>query len=269
VIAHLLTGTSVLLASGGRDGCIRIWDIRQPTEDEDDFDALVPYCNNLIQNAHGDKLVRRDPATRTNTKSVTSVAYLEHRDNLIASSGSFESVVKVWDLRKCLSRRINPPALQTSPDFSFRPGVSKKPNGVCSILLSADKTELYAIATNAKCVALDAFDVSRPEPLKTFDTTPWHLAEDWQGSFMTELRTSSFYVRLALSPDGRTLATGTQEGNIWMWDTRNAGRNFNDVHVKGHSGEICGLDFSSQGMISCSDDVCLKFLTRRWLTPKL
>jgi WD40 repeat protein len=210
------------------------------------------FCDNLVQNAHGDK-VTKAPQERTAVKSVTSIAFLEHRDHLLATAGSFASVVKVWDLRKSLTRRINPPALQTSPDFSFQPSVSKKHNGVSSILLSADKTELYAVSTNARLVALDAFDVSRPEPLKRFTTTPSVLRQPWQGAPGAEFHTKSFYVKLANSVDGRTLAAGTQDGSVWMWDVNHP--NGQEVHVKGQTGEICGLDFSSEGLISCSDDV--------------
>lgn len=187
-------------------------------------------------------------------KSVTTIAYLEHRDNLIASAGSHDSVVKVWDLRKSLTRRINPPALQTSPDHSFQRGAGKKTNGISSILLSKDRSELYTVSTNAFLVALDAFDIAAPSPLKQFNATPWPIRESWQGNSTTEFRTKSFYIKLANSVDGRILAAGTQDGCIWMWDAQKpSGR---EVHVKGHQGEICGLDFSSEGMISCSDDVC-------------
>lgn len=69
-----------LLASGARDGAVRIWDVRQPPPDAEDGRLLTSYSTfsskpcadvwrldqmNTVQNAHGDHIKKKSDNVRS------------------------------------------------------------------------------------------------------------------------------------------------------------------------------------------------------------
>lgn len=105
----------------------------------------------------------------SSTKSVTSVAFLHQAPHLLASSGSFDGyvtlanhlipsltprlescrVVKIWDLRKSHTRRVNPEEVEAS-----RAAVTgldlPRSFGISSMVLSPNGQRLYALSMDSK-----------------------------------------------------------------------------------------------------------------------
>lgn len=146
-----------------------------------------------------------------------------------------------------MRRFVNPQPLLASPDH----GASR---GISSLVLSPDSSALYALSQSNQILALDAFDISKSTPVKTYRATPASQRTRQQGSPTADFRVGSFYVRLALSSreQGRYLTAGSSDGSLWMWDTQTG----EDLCLKGHSKEVGGLDCAWDAIASCSDDVC-------------
>ena len=64
------------------------------------------------------------------------------------------SIIKLWDLRKAASRRINPPSIEETLDFTTHDfsdmSTRARSHGIASISLSPDGSRLYALSTNSK-----------------------------------------------------------------------------------------------------------------------
>nr|CAG8545065.1 2012_t:CDS:2 [Entrophospora candida]CAG8625375.1 592_t:CDS:2 [Entrophospora candida] len=73
-----------------------------------------------------------------------------------------------------------------------------------------------------------------------------------------EFRCSSFYVKMAISPNDQYLACGSTDKNIYIWEV-----DYPDVSpivLKGHDNEVTSLSWSKDFDIiaSCSDDASLR-----------
>ena len=113
--------------------------------------------------------------------------------------------------------------------------------GVASLALAPDGGRLYALSTNSKIFAHDTNFVSRDsvKPLHTF-TSPYLL-------------TGSFYIRICISPDGKSMAAGTSHKthgvNLWDLERSKSARpgaetSMPAATVHGHSSEIGGMDWA-------------------------
>ncbi|KAL8280177.1 hypothetical protein RQP46_007507 [Phenoliferia psychrophenolica] len=225
-----------MLATASRDGSIRVWDRRVPGPD---LGAAAGGGSvetvNMLKNAHGTK--GKASKGRSATKSVTSVAYLKHKPNLLASSGSSDSLVKVWDLRKSHKRRVNPEHLESNEDAVAETGTAR-PHGISNMALSPNGQKIFALSTDSRVYAFDALNLTQPEPLGVYSHP--------------KASCGTFYVRLALSPCSRYLATGSSDGAAYVWDTEGNGKDA--VRVVGHEKEVSGLDWGHETMATCSDD---------------
>ncbi|WFD35144.1 ribokinase [Malassezia cuniculi] len=118
-------GAGRLLASGGRDGSIYLWDLRLES----------PAVH--IAGAHGRLTGGR--RGRALTAGVTSLAYV---DGMLASAGCGNSTVKLWDMRM-ISKRPKPRAEST--------GLSQGAHGISSLAVCTAQSRIYAACTNG-CV---------------------------------------------------------------------------------------------------------------------
>ena len=80
----------------------------------------------------------------------------------------------------------------------------------------------------------DPLNLTHPAPLRTF-VPP-----------LPTLSAASFYVRCAVSPDSRYLASGSADGSVYLWDTE--GNGTDAVRVRGHEREVSGLDWTHNGV---------------------
>ncbi|BGP40458.1 hypothetical protein JCM10450v2_004440 [Rhodotorula kratochvilovae] len=232
-----------MLSTASRDGSIKVWDRRvkgyasvQPAG------ASAVGAVNQIRNAHG---VRGKTAKgRSATRSVTAVTYLHHQENLLASAGSADSVVKVWDLRRSHSRRVNPATHETNED-ALLSTMTTRPHGISSMALAPDGRKLYALSTDSHVYAYSATNLTHSAPLTTFHSP--------HASYAT------FYIRCAVSPDSRFLATGSSGGEVFLWDTEGRGSAQEAVRLRGHEREVSGLDWGYESLATCSDDDLVRF----------
>lgn len=64
----------------------------------------------------------------------------------------FESIIKVWDLRKAHSRRVNPAFVENNEEAVAENMKSSRPHGISSMVLSPNGQKLFALSTDRKCV---------------------------------------------------------------------------------------------------------------------
>ncbi|GAA6028433.1 hypothetical protein JCM8097_007027 [Rhodosporidiobolus ruineniae] len=237
-----------MLSTASRDGTIRVWDRRVQAKYSDEHGELGVATVNHIKNAHG--LKGKGSKGRSATRSVTAVTYLAHQPNLLASSGSADSVIKIWDLRRSHSRRVNPATYETNEDSLLHleaAGPAARPHGIASMALAPDGRRLYAQATDSRIHAFTPLNLTLPSPVRTFLPPP-------------SSKFSSFYVRCAVSPCSRYLAAGSSDGGLVMWDTEGSGTSEEAVVVRGHEREVSGVDWcAGEGLATCSDDLLVRY----------
>lgn len=82
--------------------------------------------------------------------------------------------------------------------------------------------------------AFDPTNLTHSAPLTTFHSP---LA-----------RYSSFYIRCAVSPCSRFLASGSSDGSVFVWDTEGNGGPEEVVRLVGHEAEVSGLDWAHESV---------------------
>ncbi|WVW81447.1 hypothetical protein I302_103441 [Kwoniella bestiolae CBS 10118] len=290
--------SSSVIASGGRDGNILIYDIRCRGRQNRDIDVnamMVPrgererYSDGVpgfvaqppnrgmeldpvmtIRNAHGDG--KRNGSGRTATRSVTSLVALQSMPGILASGGSFDGIVKLWDLRFPAPTTRSPeprPSCTTVgslPDPTVYGSMpSRRARSINALCESPTTGDLYALCGDSKIHSLrpssilsssgDQDDHRESIGLKTY-TDP-------------NLLVSSFYIRLAISPDGRYLSSGSCKGGVMTWDTRakdgsqatRLGLGMGGVQwPEGKEREVGAVDWGRDMLAASSDDLA----TRIW-----
>ncbi|PWN33396.1 WD40 repeat-like protein [Meira miltonrushii] len=234
-------GNGNILCSGGRDGAIHLYDLRDPSstsEDDDGNDSTPPIAS--IWGAHTTEPVRplKGPGSRggrrgtqgraTYPKGITSLTYVPGRgSNILCSAGCGDGIVKLWDLRAMASyddinmrdqmeetlMGINDP-LEAGLDVSLQFTKNKSPHGISSIVASS--TKIFTACTDGCIYTLPLYD------LKARSTTDLGLPIG--PMFDPAQRGNSLYARLALHDDERTLALGCSSGAVSVWDTHAASK---------------------------------------------
>ncbi|RIA95546.1 WD40-repeat-containing domain protein [Glomus cerebriforme] len=232
-----------LWVTSSRDGNIFIWDTRLIGLCSEGDVSFKPVIS--IRNAHShDDLKKKSrksnqllPIRSKPTSSVTGVQFLMNQDLLLASSGASDSIIKYWDLRN-QDALSNSTPVQTSLSSSF----AKRPHGISDLILDQSGTRLYASSTDHRVYMYDAANLGAPI-----------------GHFTSKTyRCSSFYVRLACSPDGRYIASGSSDKSIYIWEVDFPGAD--PVILKAHENEVTSLSWSKdiETFASCSDDTTLR-----------
>ena len=140
-----------LFASASRDGSIKIWDIRLPNTSNNIIDndcyerELEPKLS--IDKAHASLIDKRKRTNigRSVTRSVTTISFLNNSDHLIASAGSANGSVKIWDIRSLTNKRTK----LSKPAFEYiDPTESNgRPHGVSNI--QVDGNWIWSLCTNS------------------------------------------------------------------------------------------------------------------------
>ncbi|WVQ94312.1 hypothetical protein IAU59_001391 [Kwoniella sp. CBS 9459] len=298
---------SCVVATGGRDGNILIYDIRCQGRRNRDDDSPSPsgssgpgsrrssrerYADGVpgfaaqsgrgmeldpvmtIKGAHGDG--RRNGSGRTATRSVTSLVALQSMPGVLASGGSFDGIVKLWDLRfpAPTARASEPRPSCTSAGSLPDPTVhgttpSRRARSINALCESPTTGDLYALCGDSKIHSL------RPSYARYADQEERHATSREAIGLRTytdpNLLVSSFYIRLAVSPDGRYLSSGSCRGGVMTWDTRSpSGQDDKATRLgmgmggvvwpEGKEREVCAVDWGKDMLAASSDDLA----TRIW-----
>ncbi|GBC05532.1 hypothetical protein RclHR1_06280005 [Rhizophagus clarus] len=229
-----------LWVTSSRDGNIFIWDTRLIGLCSEAFKPIIS-----IRNAHSHDIPKKKskknsqlpPIRSKPTSSVTGVQFLLNQDLLLASSGASDSIIKYWDLRN-QDASSSPTPVQTSVNGSF----AKRPHGISDLILDKSGTRLFANSTDNYVYMYDAANLGAP--IGHFTSQPY--------------RCSSFYIRLACSPDGRYIASGSSDKSIYIWEVDFPGAE--PVVLKAHENEVTSLSWSNdiETIASCSDDTTLR-----------
>jgi len=211
-----------MIASGGNDGTVRLWDI----ESRQELAALTGHENavkslafspdgRMIASAGDDRTVRlwdlasRQEAARIkgNEKLIRSVAFSP--DGKIVASSDNRGVT-LWNVE---SRRD---VTKLNPD-----GEEDCPDGICPLAISPDLKEAAIFQSENVIIS----DLTSGKPRAVLE--------------VTEAITS-----LAFSPDKKILATGSYDGDVTLWEI---GSRKKLATVKGHEWDIHSIAFSRQG----------------------
>jgi WD40 repeat protein len=257
-----------VFASAGRDGNVLLWDVRVP-EKSNNFGVAVKAPVIVLHGAHTIRKPgggRRTPSSSSSltpdaerglsgAKSVTGLVFALD-DTMLVSSGadgrikywdvrkvSFQTTVGVTDPRPVVSWDVRPPYDQAEPA-----GVgSSRPHGITCITLNRFGSRLAAFSLDNHIYEYDFYAPEDTTSLRCFDAP-----------------VTSFYAKIAYSPDGAHLAAGSSATQVCVFDTRASDSLFHAGspgaaplrRLEGHSQSALGVDWSpmEQQIASCSDD---------------
>lgn len=128
------------------------------------------------------------------------------------------SIVKLWDLRMpgVADKKSHKP---TATPYGELPDAttncanpSRRPRSVNALVESPTTGDLFALCGDSKIHAL------RPAYARSSEETPDTQAVLPRTYTAPNLRVSTFYLRAAISPDGKHLACGSGKGGVMTWD---------------------------------------------------
>ncbi|KAF9468992.1 WD40-repeat-containing domain protein [Collybia nuda] len=244
-----------LLSSGGRDGNIYIWDIRMAGEQGDDGGPVLSPAISII-GAHEAPKARGRPRKGVPTpRGITNLLYPDADPYGLISSGSFDGILRYWDLRQPTNGRTSktvktkaPPVLYSSPIDPTTLHGSRRSRGI------------IALAGGIGPTAGLVFGLGADSRIHTY-TLP-SLAAKTTSYMHKNLQGNSFYVGLSMSPCGYWLASGGTGalGSNFLFDVSSATsslsatRNQMGVELRGQIGEVGALDWAENSLATCADD---------------
>ncbi|GAV05923.1 hypothetical protein RvY_15979 [Ramazzottius varieornatus] len=245
---------SNVFVSGARDGHIMLWDVRSNAKGGSH--APVGY----IVNAHRLPLVERVRMTKaakesrarsykhapTNSQPYRSIDMdkfctkygckpkkNEHQEILAVvfrdqytflSTGTADCTIKMWDLRKITEKADALHTISLAKSHAKQPGETLQP--FTSLCLDVTKTHLFASNFDKTIYRFDVGPRVSSKP-----TAQYHGAN-----------VSSFYVKCSLSPDGETLACGSNDDTAYLFSVRKPYQA--PVKLVGHEKEVMSITFN-------------------------
>jgi WD40 repeat protein/tetratricopeptide (TPR) repeat protein len=235
-----------LLAEGGNDEAIRIWDVSAtPTQ--------------TLATLHGHQ------------SAVNSLAF--NPDSTVLASGSNDHTILLWDMSNPVA-----PVTLTQPLVGHT-------GRVAGLVFAPDGALLASAGYDGKVILWDMSNVRQPRLLKelnghsdrvssvafspdgktlasgSFDRTIllWDVSNPTAAAAIGKPMSGhiNWVTTVAFSPDGRTLASGSNDDSIILWDVSNrAAPTKLGQPLKGHTDTVQGVAFSPNGkrLISVSSD---------------
>ena len=265
------TPDSTGLATAGRDGAVRLWDIQArnqkasfPGNDTGAWSlAISPDGKTLaagdfrgavrIWDVESHKL--RSTLTHASAGQVTVKAVAFSPNGKWLATTGFDKIVKLWNAQD-LS-----PVWSKETGIVFICGLSFSPDSRSVAVGGDNTTVIFEAGTGKELTSLNTpgsasifspdgkilATSTKNEPVKLWDTGDWHqsgtigTAGDWCGW------------ALAFSPDGKMLATPAGGNTVKLWDLQSRTEL---ALLRGHSSAIFGVAFSPDGrsVATCSDD---------------
>ncbi|KAG0223010.1 hypothetical protein BGW42_006167 [Actinomortierella wolfii] len=215
-----------IFATAARDGAVFIWDVRCSSTTSPTGETTYRPSDRLL-NVHATKS-RQSPPKRLKHGSdgpntASAVQYMIHNDNILASTGSLDGCIKYWDVRKHGSyfKVDYPTPLQTS---TYIPR-TKRAHGLAAMALSPDGVSLYAVSSDNHLYMYNASTLGAP--IRQFTGENFAC--------------SSYYIKIAVSPDGQFVASGSSK-NLYVWDVDRPHKKPLIFH--GHEREVTAVDWA-------------------------
>lgn len=227
---------SRVFASGGRDGQIIIRDSRsRHCCFVKDFDDRIVNSHNF-GSPSSSKLRKNQRCIQTSVKSVTGLVFQD--ETKLISCGAGDGAIKVWDLRKHYSSRLDP-----LPSYVFNyPGRTSK-QGYSSLVLDDSGFKLYAncLDNTIYCYNLASYN---KRPIMRY----------------VGHENSTFYIKSCLNGSGRYLISGSSDGNAYIWDVNSSQP---IIKLTGHNAEVTCVAWCNKKdvLVTCSDDITHKVWT--------
>ncbi|KAI0068996.1 WD40 repeat-like protein [Artomyces pyxidatus] len=254
-----------LLSTGGRDGGICVWDLRVEAMEQDDGvpHAISPVLT--IKGAHGEdpqSKGRGRKAKTSGSRTVTSLLYPNTDPYGLISGGSFDGILRYWDLRQPTSsgktKTAKAQGMRPTQMSAFDPTTlhgTRRSHGITSLVCGSGPTAgvLFGLGTDSRI-----HTYAMPSLLPLSDTPGRAFTHP-------QMLTNSFYVRLALAPNGRWLASGSTMtggfGSAFLYDVSQTAlaaptgiAETAGVQLAAQRGEVGAVDWAEGMLATCSDD---------------
>lgn len=262
------TAMPSIIASGGRDGAVCVWDTRMPTTVMQTQSAattgvasIAPVAvimNAHTPTAHSNRVKKKQKQQQQQQQrsgivavgygdqySVTAVTFINSSNNsnssccehTLASASAFDDVVLMWDLRGSIGSGEPVSALShNSSNSSSSPGSSPRSARGSSIATgkrrNSDSSKAAATAATGTNDAAARVTTGNAR-FRCSIGTPSYIAEHWQ---QQQQQQRKLYGISSMSCDssGTLLASSCNDGCIYLYDIR-SGSYYNDITLQHHA----------------------------------
>ncbi|CAM6050093.1 unnamed protein product [Sphagnum compactum] len=232
-----------LFVSGSRDGSVAFWDVRSSDSSttgghEHAYRPVATIKDTHVP--HRSKHVRR---RKGGMHSVTAVLY-QQDERVLATAGAVDGIVKFWD-----TRSLKCPVAQTPvPQSELHEGIKVgRVHGISGLSQDPTSSRIIASCTDSK---IYMYNGAHPEK---------GVISSYSGHVV-----GSFYVKVAFSPDGGHILSGSSDEDAYIWQVDRP--HDAPVVLKGHTGEVTAVDWCPTSfckIATCSDDCTIRVWTMK------